>query len=138
MCTDLLGYAEVCIQCSLSVALERNSKRPIPIPHSTIESMERRIELPEPAQHHWEKRSMVVRNDCEDERFIYITVWVDYVYLVIMAYWIATKLIWHGIKLGILAAFNIAYTYYNHGDPIPNIQTKIQTQPIIISCKPHQ
>ena len=72
--TALLGYAEVCVQCSLSVALERNSKRPIPIPHSTIESMEWRIELPEPAQHHWEKRSMVVRSDCEDERFLHTTV----------------------------------------------------------------
>ena len=66
--SDSLGYAEVCIQCSLSAALERNSKRSIPIPHSTIESMERRMELPEPAQHHWEKRSMVVRSDCEQEQ----------------------------------------------------------------------
>ena len=74
MFADLLGFAEVCIQCPLSVALERNSRRVIPIPRSTIETMERIMELPEPAHHHWEERSIIVTNDGEKEQFIHTTV----------------------------------------------------------------
>lgn len=73
-CTDSLGFAEVCIQCSLSVAVERNVRRPIPIPHSTIETMERVLELPDPSQHHWESRSIVAVNDHKQKEFILTTV----------------------------------------------------------------
>ena len=75
MCyTDSLGFAEVCVQCSLSVAKDRNMKRPIPIPGSTIEAMERVLEVPDPSQHHWEKQSIVALNNHELKEFINTTV----------------------------------------------------------------
>lgn len=72
---DSLGYSEVCIQCSLPVALERNSRRVNPIPSTTIETMEQRMELPDPSHHRWEERSVIIRSDsCEQETFIRMAV----------------------------------------------------------------
>ena len=71
MChTDSLGFAEVCVQCPQSVAMERNMRRPIPIPGSTIEAMERVLELPDPSQHHWERQNIIALNNHEIKDFI--------------------------------------------------------------------
>ena len=51
------------------MAHARNRKRQIPIPDSTIISMEQRLELPEPNKHHWERRSSVLHNNCLKEEF---------------------------------------------------------------------
>ena len=61
--TDCLGFAEICVSCDLTVAHDRNRRRQIPIPDSTITSMERSLELPEPSSHGWEKRSHVLFNN---------------------------------------------------------------------------
>ena len=68
--SDQMGFAGLCIQCPTSLALQRNSLRQIPIPRSTIETMEQRLELPDPAQYHWEARNIVLRNDGEKETFL--------------------------------------------------------------------
>lgn len=70
LCADHLGFAEVCVKCPISVAIERNSIRKIPIPHSTIEGMEQRIELPDPANYHWERRSVVISSEGDQELYL--------------------------------------------------------------------
>lgn len=67
---DQLGFGEVCICCEVPVAQARNAKRQNPIPNSTIISMERGLELPEPFKHHWERRSSVVHNTTTKEEFL--------------------------------------------------------------------
>ena len=67
---DQLGFAEVCVQCPISVAIERNSMRRIPIPHSTIEGMEQRMELPDHANYHWERRSVVISSAGDQEQYL--------------------------------------------------------------------
>lgn len=68
--SDQLGFGELCICCGVPVAQARNAKRQIPIPNSTIISMEQRLELPEPLKHHWERRSSVVYNTTTKEEFL--------------------------------------------------------------------
>lgn len=62
-----MGFAEVCVQCSVGTALSRNSTRPTPIPDATITAMEQCLETPNPLQHHWEKRSHTLNNDAGGE-----------------------------------------------------------------------
>ena len=47
----------------MSVAAERNIRRQAPILQSTIADMHRRLELPEPSQHHWERKSAILHNN---------------------------------------------------------------------------
>ena len=61
--TDCLGFAEICVSCDLTVAQDRNRRRQIPIPDSTITNMERSLELPEPSSVGWEKRSHILFNN---------------------------------------------------------------------------
>ena len=42
----------------------------IPIPHSTIERMEQRLELPDPVNHHWEQRSIVISSESDREQYL--------------------------------------------------------------------
>lgn len=42
----------------------------IPIPHSTIERMEQRLELPDPVNHHWEQRSIVISSESDQEQYL--------------------------------------------------------------------
>ena len=67
---DCLGFAELCVCCDVTVAQARNSKRQTPIPDATIVSMEQRLELPEPAKHHWEKQSAAVHSNRPKEEFL--------------------------------------------------------------------
>ena len=67
---DQLGFAELCVCCEVGVAHARNRKRQIPIPNSTIISMEQKLELPEPLKHHWERRSSVLHNNGLKEEFL--------------------------------------------------------------------
>ena len=53
----------MCISCDVAVARERNRRRRAPIPDSTIENMERSLELPEPSRHSWERRSHTIFNN---------------------------------------------------------------------------
>ena len=68
--TDHLSFAEVCVNCTTSVAVERNSKRMIPILHSTVERMEQRLELPDPVNYHWEQRSIVISSESDREQYL--------------------------------------------------------------------
>ena len=65
-----MGFAEVCVECSLPVALARNSRRAVPVPSPTIVAMEGSLEPPSPAQHHWERRSHVLSNSEEGREFL--------------------------------------------------------------------
>lgn len=66
---DKLGFAELCVDCSLSTALARNSLRATPIPDYTLVAMERSLERPDPTQHHWERQSALVKSDEEETEF---------------------------------------------------------------------
>lgn len=65
-----MSFAEVCVKCSLPVALARNSLRATPIPNPTIIAMEGSLESPNPAQHHWERRSLILNNEAKEKEFI--------------------------------------------------------------------
>ena len=53
--------------CDLTVARERNGRRQVPIPDSTIVSMEQSLELPEPDSQSWERRSCVLFNNSSSQ-----------------------------------------------------------------------
>ena len=65
-----MGFMEVCVLCSLEVAVMRNSFRLIPITNSTLETMGQSMEIPDPNKLHWEERSTIVRNESDKEVFI--------------------------------------------------------------------
>lgn len=67
---DQLGFGELCVCCELPEAQARNIQRQIPIPDSTIISMEQRLELPDPSKHHWERRSSIVHNTATKDEFL--------------------------------------------------------------------
>ena len=45
------------------MAAERNIHRQAPILQSTITDMHQRLELPEPSQHYWERKSAILYNN---------------------------------------------------------------------------
>lgn len=65
-----MGFAEICVTCSLSTALARNSARTTPIPDSTISAMGRSLEVPDPTHHPWERTSALLENDGGRQDFV--------------------------------------------------------------------
>lgn len=68
---DGLGFAQVGVHCSVKVAKARNMQRSIPIPDSTIDTMEQNIEYPESAYNHWEERSIIISSEGSMDQFIH-------------------------------------------------------------------
>lgn len=66
---DKLGFAEVGVKCPLPIALARNSARIRPILESAVVAMECSLEMPDPAQHHWERISGVLTNEEKKKSF---------------------------------------------------------------------
>ena len=85
--SDSLGFAQLCLICDMTVAQERNSRRQIPIPDSTIVSMERSLELPEGSRCHWESRSTVISNNNCKTDFIRDSLSVTHSYTTIHIMW---------------------------------------------------
>lgn len=69
-----LGFVHLCVVCPAPLAVKRNLSRQIPIPQSTITSMEQRLELPDPGKHNWERSRLMIRNEGTKEDFL-LTAW---------------------------------------------------------------
>ena len=72
-----VGFAVAVMQCSTSVAIERNDAR-LPhqqVPRTVIERMAARIELPDPIKRPWEKWSAVLDSESVALEELLPTLW---------------------------------------------------------------
>jgi len=70
---DSAGFAEVFLECSLEIAVARNSSRSNPVASNTMKNLFSKMEPPEPEKFPWEQCSLTIKAEEElDVEIMYV------------------------------------------------------------------